>query len=260
MQLNPFPWQLTQECLKSLLRYAFDMKEFHHCMHVYGGTLFNYWRHYLHEHCSDDKMKDVIEKCLFANTRERYRAVWMLREDNRWIKLATVSEWCDDYNTCVREANAIVSSNPTPSIDYPEKQQPKDMEVVLTIESECAECHDSCSCQPAIRCPIKNIYDIPYGFRGNVQLFTSPRGLTYAYTHDRLKNTNVDHFVINGAHILRELDENSLSAKSEDYSYYIATYDEWFKSKESCPILAFEQFLELEKWPCWNDPCPCSVE
>ena len=67
MQLNPFPWQLTQECLKSLLRYAFDMKEFHHCMHVYGGTLFNYWRHYLHEHCSDDKMKDVIEKCLFAN-------------------------------------------------------------------------------------------------------------------------------------------------------------------------------------------------
>ena len=257
MKLNPFPWRQTHECLKSLLRYPFDMKEFHHAMHMHGGTLFNYWRHYIRDH-THFKYKTIVKDCLFANHQERYRAVWMLREDRAWKRLESVGEWYDDHDACLQ----VVDTHNPPTVDYPESLQPKDMEIVLTVESQCARCcDDTCSCQPPIRCPIKHIYDVPYGFEGNVNMMSTARGLTYAYTYHCLQNSDVEHYVINGVHVLREKpDENASSECGKKYSYYIATYDEWFESEERCAILAFEKFMDFAKCQCWNDNCPCGVQ
>ena len=260
MKLDPFPWRLTHDCLKSLLKQSFDMKDFHHCMHIHGGTLFNYWRQYLYEN-APLKYKAVIKKYLFDNHRERFRAVWMLREDNTWRKLRSVGDWCDNRQKCLMGAYNATPPYIPQGFDYPEKVplKPKDTEIMLTVESECVDCAGNCTCQLPVRCPVKHIYDVPYGFVGNVKTLTTARGLTYAYTHHTLENCDIEHYVINGVHVLRETPSYDDDAGLDGTcSYYIATYDEWIVSQEQCPILAFEEFMKFEKCQCWNATCPCN--
>lgn len=254
MKLNPFPWKSTIKCLDSLLKYPYDMKEFHHSMHVHGNTLFNYWRDYIRRHALDDEQKEIVTTHLFDNKRERYRAVWMLREDGKWSKLRESKDWYDNYEACM----SACEDDPPPTIDYPDSRVPKDMEVILTVESKCSECTEKCTCQLPVRCPINNIYDIPYGFEGEVKMLTTKAGLTFAYTHTSLENSEIQHYVINGVHILKDAGKHYPAGEPRDY--YIATYDEWFKSKEHCAILAFEDFLKESRCQCWNECCPCNVQ
>lgn len=258
MKVSPFPWQETIDCLGSLLNRPYSKLALHKCMHNHGTHLFNYWRRYLLLNVKNERVQLLLRQCL-TPIREYSRGVWMIKETDQLHIVSEGRKWYSDIDQCIESTGSV-----PPSFDQPDSYP---MELIFTMETKCYNCtqreDDKCLCRVSIHCPIRCDYSFPLPARDSLSALTTKNGITYYYSSHHTREDNLDHFMINGTYLCREVGQKGLEDAQSLIDYYIVTTDEWFSSLERNPVLAFDKFImedQGENCQCWNERCPCNVQ